>query len=124
MKEQLAADDPSNYASGKTEFVYDTLQRAGWRYGQMYTAPGQSSAAPVDPVDVEGREDLSLFVAFEDGVSGTFDMSGLVGRDAFPQLTTAEAFERVRIVAGAIRWDAGPAVDPAYLYRLFMRTAR
>jgi GrpB-like predicted nucleotidyltransferase (UPF0157 family) len=121
LKANIVAKSPSGegYATDKTEFVYDVLIRAGWRYGQMYVAPGNATSSSVAPTSVEGRTDLSLLVSFEDGTEGSFDMSNVLGGDAFPGVANPEDFSRVRIDHDAIRWEAGPAVDPAYLYRRF-----
>lgn len=122
LKACIAAKSPSGkgYATDKTAFVYDVLIRAGWRYGQMYVAPGKSVSSPA-ALAAEGRADLSLFVSFEDGTEGTFDMGNVIDGGAFPGVETPADFARVRIEGDAIRWQAGPAVDPAYLYRRFSR---
>lgn len=121
LKARLLREDPSGatYVKGKTDFVYEVLLRAGWRYGQLYTPPGETAARPSPPVRVEGRADLRLFVAFEDGTEGSFDMGGMLGHGPFRRVATAEDFAQVRIEGGGIRWDAGPGIDPAYLYGLF-----
>ncbi|NKB71700.1 MAG: DUF2442 domain-containing protein [Candidatus Latescibacteria bacterium] len=122
LKAELAAKDDSGkgYARDKTEFVYEILTRAGWRYGQIYAAPGQELGLPPTPISVESRANLELFVVFDDGKAGTFDMTNLVGR-YMPHLA-AKDFTRVRVEAEGIRWETGAVIDSAYLYRHLSRT--
>ena len=61
---------------------------------------------------VEPRGELQLFVEFEDGRRGTFDVRPYVGSAFFAQLGRPDYFAQVRLFFRGVGWPDGQDFGP------------
>lgn len=67
--------------------------------------------------EVKPLGEYRLALVFDDGVSGTVDLSDLVGKGVFKLWSDPRAFERVRIgSSGELAWDDRIDLCPDALY--------
>lgn len=74
-----------------------------------------------DIVDVKPLAGYRLWVRFEDGAEGEFDLAAITPFEGvFAPLKARPEFEKVRVnrELGAIEWECGADVDPSTLYSL------
>jgi hypothetical protein len=57
-------------------------------------------------------EDKKLYVEFEDGKKGLFDMAKYVGSDFFSALDNDAYFKRAFLAYGVISWPQGQDISP------------
>jgi len=72
-----------------------------------------------DIVEVRALDGHRLWLRFEDGVSGTVDLAGMVPFDGvFAPLADEARFREVRVLPeiGTIGWPGGADLDPDVLY--------
>jgi hypothetical protein len=68
-------------------------------------------------VEVKNLDGFRLFLKFNDGVSGTVDLSSIAGRGVFVSWLNAGFFEKVRITdVGALEWPGELDLCPDSLY--------
>ena len=68
-------------------------------------------------VEVKPLGGFRLFLKFNDGVSGTVDLSSIAGRGVFASWLNAGFFEKVRITdVGALEWPGELDLCPDSLY--------
>lgn len=68
-------------------------------------------------VEVIAKEDYRLFVRYDDGESGTVDLSDLAGRGVFAAWTEPGVFQQVRLAdAGYPEWPGELDLCPDALY--------
>lgn len=68
-------------------------------------------------VQVKPLSDFRLFLKFNDGISGTVDLSSLAGKGVFSSWLDNGCFEQVRITElGAVEWPGELDLCPNALY--------
>lgn len=70
----------------------------------------------VDVVEVRPLENYRLFVAFEDGKNGEFDMSPYLDQGVFRTLRNPSVFRLVRVEGGTAVWPGDVGIAPERLY--------
>lgn len=61
-------------------------------------------------------DDTTLYVEFDDGRRGTYDMSPLIGEGVFSQLADASEFKAARSDGFTVVWPCGLDIAPEELY--------
>jgi hypothetical protein len=69
-----------------------------------------------DVTQVEAKTDFTIFVRFEDGKAGVFDLKPYLDFGVFKELKTPNYFQQVGIEYGAISWPHGQDIAPETLY--------
>ena len=64
---------------------------------------------------VHAKDDFTLAVTFDDGMSGMLDMKPYLDFGVFKQLQTLDVFNRVRVAFDTIEWDCGVDLDPEFI---------
>ena len=71
----------------------------------------------MQPVGVETREGLRIWISFRDGIEGEIDLSHLAGKGAFKAWTNRSFFDSVRINSfGEVAWGDEIDLCPDALY--------
>ena len=71
----------------------------------------------IRPVEVKPRDGFRIWIRYDDGASGTVDLSSLAGRGVFAAWNDRRCFEDVHIApAGGIAWGADLELCPDALY--------
>ena len=70
----------------------------------------------VDVTEVTPLDGYRLHVTFDDGNSGTFDMTPWLGFPVFEPLRDESMFRRARIDYGTVVWDDGIDIAPERLW--------
>jgi hypothetical protein len=86
---------------------------------QEHRTTGVIPAAPWWVRAVNVLPGYRLAVTFNDGTSGTVDMSALVNSEnagIYATLKSAEVFQQVSIAYGALTWSNGADIDPVWMY--------
>jgi hypothetical protein len=65
---------------------------------------------------VEAKQDYTLFLMFEDGKAGLFDLSPYLNFGVFKELKNKAYFDQVAIEYGAVTWPHGQDIAPETLY--------
>jgi len=65
---------------------------------------------------VAAGDDYLLFIAFDNGESGTLDMKGFLDFGVFQRLKDYDTFRQVRVAFDTIEWDSGIDLDPEFVY--------
>lgn len=69
-----------------------------------------------DVKQVEAKKDHKLFVIFEDGKAGMFNLSPYLNFGVFKELQNNAYFKQVSIEHGAVTWPHGQDIAPETLY--------
>lgn len=69
-----------------------------------------------DVTQVEAKTDFTIFVRFEDGKAGVFDLKPYLDFGVFKELKTPNYFQQVGIEYGAMSWPHGQDIAPESLY--------
>lgn len=70
----------------------------------------------VDVVEVVPLESFKLYVSFEDGASGIFDVSPYLDKGVFKALRDIAVFNAVRVDNGTAVWPGNIDIAPERLY--------
>jgi hypothetical protein len=65
---------------------------------------------------VEVQDDHTLRVTFDNGESGTLDMSAMLEVGVFRRLKDPDTFRRVRVAFDTVEWECGVDLDPEFVY--------
>jgi hypothetical protein len=65
---------------------------------------------------VKAIEEYRLILKFDNGQCRMFDVRPLLSVGRFRDLTSPEAFKKVKVVFDTIQWENGLDLDPEYLY--------
>ena len=65
---------------------------------------------------VEAAEDYRLILRFDNDERRVLDVRPLLSIGRFRELTSPEAFRKVRVAFDTIEWENGLDLDPEYLY--------
>jgi hypothetical protein len=65
---------------------------------------------------VEARNDHTLLIRFDNDECRIFDVTPLLSIGRFHELTSPQAFRKVRVTFDTIEWENGLDLDPEYLY--------
>jgi len=66
--------------------------------------------------EVRPREDYTLFVVFENGEKGVFDMKPILNFGVFQRVKEYETFKLARVGFDTVEWDCGVDLDPEFIY--------
>ena len=69
-------------------------------------------------IKVTPKDNFRLFVVFDSGESGTFDVSPLISGSWYGELNDKDYFEQVRINGISVEWPNGQDICPDDLYYL------
>lgn len=80
-------------------------------------------------VDVKAAQGACLRVTFVDGTAGEVEMTDFLANETvtgtvFEPLRDPVVFAQVRVVSGAVKWNAGPDLAPDAMYDEIKRTGR
>jgi len=62
-------------------------------------------------------EDKKIYVQFDNGNSGLFDMANYINSDFFNQLNNSSYFEQASLQFGVITWPKGQDISPTTIER-------
>ncbi len=65
---------------------------------------------------VKATEDYRLILRFDNDERRVFDVRPLLSTGRFRELSSPEAFRKVRVAFDTIEWENGLDLDPEYLY--------
>ena len=66
--------------------------------------------------EVKYINDYSIFVSFDDGISGTIQLNDLVEHGIFQQLKANDKFSKVYTTGFSIAWSEELEIDAASIY--------
>ena len=97
------------------EVLYPDIKEEVWVQDWKVMA-GSKKVLP-EPVEVEARNKLRIWIRFDDGVSGEVDLSHLAGMGVFKAWDDRGFFEQVFIgEGGEVSWPNEIDIDPHKLY--------
>lgn len=76
---------------------------------------------PIDVTRVRALGDYRLWLRFEDGVEGVFDVSPYLDKGVFTALRDASVFDSARVEDGTVVWPGGIDIAPERLYSDMIR---
>ena len=65
---------------------------------------------------VEAQGDYMLRVTFDNGESGTLDMTAMLEFGVFRRLKDPDTFRKVRVAFDTVEWECGVDLDPEFVY--------
>lgn len=74
--------------------------------------------------EVTPTDEYRLHVAFDTGERGTLDMKPFLDLGVFRDLRSIELFRQVRVSFDTIEWPGGIDLDPEFVYRHCVDSAR
>lgn len=89
--------------------------------------PTQDSSAGIEPLApwrvkaLSVLPDYRLAVTFQDGSSGTVDLSGVTTAEQagiFAELADLQVFQQASLEVGVVTWPNGADLDPAWMYEM------
>lgn len=75
----------------------------------------------IDVTRVRALGDYRLWLRFEDGVEGVFDVSPYLDKGVFTALRDASVFDSARVEDGTVVWPGGIDIAPERLYSDMIR---
>jgi hypothetical protein len=69
-----------------------------------------------DAISVEPKDDYLLYIKFQDGKKGFFDVKPYLDFGVFNELKQQAYFKQVRVLFGALIWPNGQDISPKKLY--------
>lgn len=70
----------------------------------------------IDVIKVDVLPDYHLYLEFEDGRCGAFDVQPYLSRGVFKQLASIKEFQTAHIAGGTVAWSCGVDIAPERLY--------